>query len=238
MKALIFNSGQGSRMGDMTKDKPKCLVDIGGESILHRQLRILSECGIRDFIITTGKYHDEIAEESAKIQDINVELVRNPLYSSTNYIYSMYLAGEYIDSDMLILHGDLVFERKIAEQLVNDSRKDICLIDVTSDKPEKDFKGRIICGRLKEVSVEISDDDCYSFQPMYKLSKESALKWTEAVKRYVKDGKTGVYAENALNDILGDMNIEALSYSGMLVSEIDTAEDHCRVSREVKWLKE
>ena len=64
MKALIFNSGTGSRMGKLTENKPKCLLDINGESILHRQLRLIEECGLKDVIITTGKYGKELEKEA------------------------------------------------------------------------------------------------------------------------------------------------------------------------------
>ena len=56
MKALIYNSGLGKRMGDLTKDKPKSMVELkNGETIFERQLRLLRECGIKDVIVTTLK---------------------------------------------------------------------------------------------------------------------------------------------------------------------------------------
>ena len=55
MKALIFNSGIGKRMGELTKNSPKSMVKLlNGETIFERQIRLLSECGIKDFVITTG----------------------------------------------------------------------------------------------------------------------------------------------------------------------------------------
>ena len=57
MKALILNSGLGSRMGVLTAEHPKCMTEISPrETILSRQLRLLSEAGIRDVVITTGYY--------------------------------------------------------------------------------------------------------------------------------------------------------------------------------------
>jgi len=53
MKALILNSGRGSRMGILTADKPKALVEVLGETIIGRQISILSVLGIREYIITT-----------------------------------------------------------------------------------------------------------------------------------------------------------------------------------------
>ena len=55
MKAIIFNSGSGKRMGNITNGQPKCLLKLySGETIFERQLRILSECGINEIIVTTG----------------------------------------------------------------------------------------------------------------------------------------------------------------------------------------
>ena len=59
MKALIFNSGLGSRLGDLTKDKPKALVKLSnGETVFERQIRLLSACGVKDFVVTTGPFAD------------------------------------------------------------------------------------------------------------------------------------------------------------------------------------
>ena len=61
MKALILNSGTGSRMGDLTRTHPKCMTDLGnGETILQRQLRLLSEAGIREIVITAGTWDQAI----------------------------------------------------------------------------------------------------------------------------------------------------------------------------------
>ena len=63
MKALILNSGLGSRMGDLTKEHPKCMTEIGnGETIVSRQLKMLSEAGIREIVMTTGVFADILRE--------------------------------------------------------------------------------------------------------------------------------------------------------------------------------
>ena len=57
MKALILNSGMGSRMGVLTAEQPKCMTEISGkETILSRQLRQLAEAGIDEVVMTTGLF--------------------------------------------------------------------------------------------------------------------------------------------------------------------------------------
>ena len=246
MKALIFNSGVGKRMGELTKDTHKSLVWLNDEErILERQLRILTENGIRDFVITTGAYSkqlekvcEELAEKYAEMADLKFQFVKNPKYRETNYIYSMYLAKDYLDDDFLFLHGDLVFDSGLVEEMLEDERMSLCLINKEKKLPEKDFKGRVDDDLLKEVSIAIFDQDCYAFQPLYKLAKADVMKWSDEVTKFVEAGETNVYAENALNKILDDMKIYAMSYAGHYIEEIDTPEDYERVKREIREFDE
>ncbi len=110
MKALILNSGMGSRMGVLTSEHPKCMTEISKrETILSRQLRLLVEAGIEDVVITTG-YFDGVLVNYCQNLDfpLNITFVKNPEYASTNYIYSIYCAREYLHDDIILMHGDLV----------------------------------------------------------------------------------------------------------------------------------
>ena len=107
MKAVIFNSGLGNRMEDFTKHNHKSMARLkDGETIFHRQLRLLSAEGIKDFIVTTGPFEDQLKAEAADFPELNFTFVRNEIFDKTNYIYSMYLAREYMQDDLLFLHGD------------------------------------------------------------------------------------------------------------------------------------
>ncbi len=91
MKAFIFNSGVGSRMEHLTKDNPKALVELSnGETILGRQIRLLKDFGIKEFIITIGPFEKKIMDFTGSIKDINVIYVKNEIYDKTNSIYSLF----------------------------------------------------------------------------------------------------------------------------------------------------
>lgn len=82
------------------------------ETILSRQLRLLADAGIAEVVMTTG-YYDSVLVNYCRSLGLPLQFtfVRNPLYSETNYIYSIYCAREYLrDDDILLMHGDLVFE--------------------------------------------------------------------------------------------------------------------------------
>lgn len=236
MKALIFNSGLGSRLGNLTKETPKCMMRLyNGETILHRQLRLLYQAGINDFVITTGPFEDMIKKTAASISRAKFTFVNNPVYDQTNYIMSMFLAKQYLDDDCLILHGDLVFNRKLVERILKKESADMCIYNSAKALPEKDFKCRLENGFLREVSINIFDEDCYAFQPFYNLSKDTFTKWLDKVTDYINQDNKKVYAENALNEILNKLSIEAVKYDDYYIDEIDNEDDYHRVSNEIKF---
>ena len=204
-----------------------------GETILHRQLRLLSAEGIKDFIITTGPFEEQLKAEAADFPELNFTFVRNDIYDRTNYIYSMYLAREHMNDDIIFLHGDLVFNRKLVHDVLNCADKNTATVNFKKALPEKDFKGRVQDGKVLEVGINIFDEDCFAFQPFYKLEKATASAWIGKVVEFIHKGEDRCYAENALNEIFPALNIRAFSYDGYYIDEIDNQTDYARVTEEI-----
>ncbi len=235
MKALIFNSGIGKRMGELTKNTHKSLAILNdGETILERQIRILSECGIKEFVITTGPYEEKLKAICDKYPYLIFHFVHNDLYDKTNYIYSFYLTKEYLDDDFLTLHGDLVFNKKLVKDLLNNPHRSVGLVNKSLPKPEKDFKARIINNEVKEVGINIFDDNCFAFQPLYKLCKNDILLWWEHVADFINNGVNNCYAENAFNEISDKIIIHAMMYDNYYIDEIDNPDDYARVTSKIR----
>ena len=225
MKALILNSGLGSRMGVLTKEHPKCMTEIApGETIVSRQLRLLSASGIQDIVMTTG-YYDSVLTEYCRSLGLPVTFtfVKNPLYDRTNYIYSIWCAREHLQDDILLLHGDLVFDRKVAEMVT--AYPGSCMtVSTTLPLPEKDFKARISDGRVMQVGVDVFED-AVEAQAFYRLLRNDWEAWLERIGDFCRAGNTRVYAENALNELEGRANIMALDVKDLLCAEIDNETD-------------
>ena len=120
MKALILNSGMGTRMGVLTSEHPKCMTEVSlTETILSRQLNQLAEAGITEVVITTGLFEDVLRRycESLKLP-LQYTFVHNERYRETNYIYSIYRAKEELHDDILLMHGDLVFENAALDRIL------------------------------------------------------------------------------------------------------------------------
>jgi dTDP-4-dehydrorhamnose reductase len=115
MNAIILAAGQGTRLGDLTNSKPKCLLDFGSETILDRQLRILEESGIpRDNIYIVGGYKAEQLKEKYH------NIILNNDYYKTDNSYSLGLAlSSVYDDDAIIIDGDLIFQESTIRDIIN-----------------------------------------------------------------------------------------------------------------------
>jgi phosphoenolpyruvate phosphomutase len=237
MKALILNSGLGSRMGVLTSVQPKCMTEISAkETILSRQLRFLSDAGIEEIIMTTG-YYDGVLINYCESLDLSIHytFVKNPIYDQTNYIYSIYCAREYLDDDIILMHGDLVFEAEVLDRVIS-SQTSCMTVSSTLPLPEKDFKAQIVDGKVMKVGVDIFNN-AMEAQALYKLNRADWKKWLDKIVEFCDLGNTKVYAENALNELNGAANIYAMDVCNLLCAEIDNSEDLAVVSSKMKEIE-
>ena len=237
MKALILNSGLGSRMGVLTSEHPKCMTEIPGhETILSRQLKLIAEAGIKEVVITTGYYDRVLVNYCNSLElPLHCTFVKNPIYDQTNYIYSIYCAREYLDDDIILMHGDLVFEGEVFDKVVA-SPVSCMTVSSTLPLPEKDFKAVVRGGMVQKVGVEFFND-AMEAQALYKLLRDDWKVWLGKIVEFCESGRTKVYAENALNELDGAANIHALDVQNLLCAEIDNPEDLAVVSAKLKEIE-
>ena len=234
VKALILNSGVGSRMGILTSKHPKCMTEVSSqETILSRQLRMLSEVGIRQAVITTGPFAGTLMDYCHSLElPIEITFVNNPDFRETNYIYSIYLAREYLDDDILLMHGDLVFENAVLDNLL--AQEGSCMaVSSTKPLPEKDFKAVLQDGQVIKVGVEYFRNAAAA-QPLYRLRQEDWKLWLDKIVEFCESGKTRCYAENALNELDGACHIAPLDVREMLCSEVDDSADLAVVTAQLR----
>ncbi|MCI9613730.1 MAG: phosphoenolpyruvate mutase [Dorea sp.] len=230
MKALILNSGLGSRMGVLTSEHPKCMTEISAkETILSRQLQQIVNAGIEEVVITTGAF-DKVLVNYCQSLDLPVHItyVKNPLYAETNYIYSIFCAKDYLDDDIILMHGDLVFENAVFDAVVA-SEKSCMTVSSTRTLPEKDFKAVVRDEKIISVGIEFFNE-AMAAQPLYKLFKNEWKIWLDKIKEFCENGNRKCYAENALNEVAVDCHIAAFDVRDQLCNEIDNPEDLIAVS--------
>ncbi|MBU5314789.1 phosphocholine cytidylyltransferase family protein [Clostridium bornimense] len=227
MQAIILNSGKGTRLGKLTKDKPKCLVKINEvDTILDRQIQILNKYGIDNILITTG-YKKDILEDYIDKKDYNVDLVFNELFETTNYIYSLYKVREFIKDDVILLHGDMVFHESILKRIL-EGKENLVVVRKDGQLSSKDFKCEILNSNVMKIAVNLYTEKSKNCFPIYKFNKESFEVWIKGIEDSVRKNNVTIYAEEILNNLLekGDIKLNPLYIKDEICTEVDDEEDY------------
>lgn len=226
MKALILNSGIGKRMGELSQTKNKCMAEIAdGVPIIDWQLSALDKSGIRDVVLTTGPFAGALeAHVVAAFPQFHFSFCHNPEYDRTNYIYSIALAEELLRNDeILLMHGDLVFEESVLADVAG-SPGSVMVVDTSLPLPEKDFKAVVEGDKIVRVGIEFFDN-AYAAQPLYRFSEKEWNIWLDEILLFCARGNRSVYAENALNEVSGQILLRPFDLAGRFCAEVDNQED-------------
>ncbi|HET6535303.1 MAG TPA: phosphocholine cytidylyltransferase family protein [Sphingomicrobium sp.] len=157
MKAIILSAGQGSRLGHMVDDKPKCLIDFNGRALLDRQLDTLEANGVGEAVVVTG-FHDELIEQaiSRRSGGPMVRTVYNPFYKVADNTGSLFMARDQLAGECLVWNGDTLVSRELMRRVVANDRSGISVtIDRKQAYDEDDMKVVEQGGRLKAIGKRI-----------------------------------------------------------------------------------
>jgi len=120
MKAVILAAGKGTRMGALTQDSPKCMLEFLGRTLLKRQLDLFHDIGIEEPIIVAGYMAQKIGYPGS-IKIVNED------YDKTNMIESLFCSRSNWDDAIVVSYGDIVYEEGVLKKLM-DSRHDITVV--------------------------------------------------------------------------------------------------------------
>jgi choline kinase len=120
LNAIILAAGQGKRLYPLTKNKPKCMVNLFGKTLLEWQISVFKQCGITDISIVTG-YHSELIDLPG------VEFFQNKKFETTNMVESLFCASEKLEKSTIVSYGDIIFEKRILDKLLQ-SKHDFSIV--------------------------------------------------------------------------------------------------------------
>ena len=131
MQAIILAAGMGKRLKELTQDRTKCMVQVNGVALIDRMLHQIERRHLSRIVIVVG-YEGEKLMEYIDTLGIRTPIVyvHNPIYDKTNNIYSLALAKDYLcQDDTLLFESDLIFEDSVIDQLLDDPRETLALVD-------------------------------------------------------------------------------------------------------------
>lgn len=238
IKAMILVAGKGERLKPLTDKAPKCLTVVNGTPILVNALDALQRCGIREVIIIVGYRGEKVRKEVGEsYKGMSIRFVENDIYDKTNNIYSVWLGRDYIDDDILLIEGDVLFEEKILRALLDSPYRNSAAIDhyvpllsglVVNLSDDGLIKGMYLKAHQKDPGFDYSDK--FKTVNIYKLSKSLTRKFLEHIEKRISAGNVNCFYEEALKDILDTEGYGKLFMKGVIVKgckwfEIDTMHD-------------
>ena len=122
MRAFILAAGRGSRLGHYGEDRPKCLVELGGISLIERQLATLRSLGIEDIVLVTGYRAEMLALPGTR-------QILNPRWAETNMVESLFAAASSFVEDFIVSYGDIVYEPKTLDALLQSRHRVSVVVD-------------------------------------------------------------------------------------------------------------
>ncbi|MBW3226018.1 phosphocholine cytidylyltransferase family protein [Marinobacter adhaerens] len=237
MKVIVLAAGQGTRLRPYTNDRPKCMVELAGKPLLHRQLETLKACGIEaNDIALVGGYLKE------KLNAPGVHIFVNERFEETNMVSTLFCAESFVDPghDLLICYGDIVYEQRVLETLLRTDGDIVLAADqqwrrlwsLRMDEPLADAETfKIASGKIVELGKKPRSYDEVQAQYMG-LIKIRFNKVKDFVDFYNSLDKAAIYDGKDFENMYMTSFLQALIDSGWnvrpaLISngwlEVDTA---------------
>lgn len=235
MQAIILAAGMGKRLRELTEDNTKCMVEVNGITLIERMLRGLDKKNLTQIIIVIG-YKGQKLMDFIKNFDIRtpIHFINNPIYNKTNNIYSLSLAKDYlITEDTLLLESDLIFEESILDDIINDARDTLALVDkfqswmdgTCMKLAEDDSIAEFIPGKFLEFSEK---ENYFKTVNIYKFSKHFSMNtYVPFLEAYKKSMGLNEYYESVIKLIalLETKELKAKRLDGKIWYEIDDIQD-------------
>ncbi|MCW3977114.1 MAG: NTP transferase domain-containing protein [Candidatus Bathyarchaeota archaeon] len=224
MKALVLAAGEGSRLGGLTRRKPKALLRIAGMVMLRRILHGLKEAGVQDVWIVVGYKADMIRGEIGEsYADLNIQFVEAKHWKKGN-LYSLLAAEEIFQQNFLLCMCDHIFDPGIPRSLSNNKVEKAVVLAVERVS-EQDTKILEQNGKIVDIGKKISQSNVAIDTGFFLCSPKIFDYANEAAQHGAKEVADCVRAA-ARN---GDTHI--VDVSGHLWADIDTKQDLDRAKR-------
>lgn len=239
-KAIILAAGIGKRLGDLTKDIPKCLLQIDSDNVLlDYSLEALKEHGITEIVFVSGFAESKLKEHIDKKwkNKFQFQFIFNDKYKEYNNIYSAYLAKDVWNDETVLLNSDIIFDPGILRNLYReaDSRgvlqyasTSFLIVDDSKTLNPESMKTKIDkAGRIRKINKSLDIKTSFGeYIGITYLKGVERVKFLESLCINVKNKNLDLYYEDALAHILNDVSVYPCSTKGLAWTEVDTKEDY------------
>jgi len=227
VRIVILAAGQGKRLLPLTTEVPKALLDIGGKTLIERQIEAFAARGIKDFTVVTGYGAQRMEEALAKIgQGLGVAIttVFNPFYAVADNLASCWMARAAMTGDFIQVNGDNVFRSDLVEKLL---AAPVVPVGVATNLKQAydsdDMKVILDRGRLTEIGktlpVDTVDAEAIGF---YVFRGAGSQAYVETLERAMRDPQAlKQWFPSAIGSLAKRIEIRTIPINGLQWCEVD-----------------
>ena len=218
MIGVILAAGMAKRLRPLTDTKPKCLLEVGGRTLLERTVRAMQQAGISEFVVVTGYRAEQIREFlSSHFSTVNFHFLHNADYEHNNNIYSLWMAGEFVrGKEFLLMDSDILCDPAAVARIAHEPESALAL-------------NRHECGE-EEIKV-IVDADGHITEISKVCSIQDAIGESVGIEKMTADYSTALYKEldqmivkEGLIDVFYERCFERLIPQGHTFKVVDTTD--------------
>ena len=235
MKAIILAAGVGKRLWPLTQHRPKCLIELGGRTLLARYLDALAGAGIRQAVIVVGYKQDMIRSAVATdSRGVEVRYLVNEQYQRGS-ISSLWLARTELDDDVLIMDADVLFHREILRRLITSTSPSALLMDETVKQTTEECMVIVRGGRVVGLTKRMPERYDFAGEGVgfLKVRHADTEALINSLKGHADRGELDMEYEDALLEFFGAVRVGHEKIGGLPWIEIDFPEDVARAERDI-----
>lgn len=235
--AVMLAAGMGRRIEPISKLKPKCLIEVGGSTLLERTISALENAGFKELIIVTGHLAQEVEEALNRMNtSLSVSTVYNSDYATTNNIYSLWLGAKELECSFLLLESDLIFEPsalsdfRVPDRIALDHYIPAIHNGTTA---HIDAKGELI-----ELIPGSAAPEKLGDYKTVNISSFSKMTWSllkKKIQACINEDDLNIFYEISIGELIRNrqISLKMVSFSDIWWDEIDSLADLNRVRKSI-----
>ncbi len=227
MRIVILAAGQGKRLLPLTNEVPKALLDIGGKTLIERQIEAFAASGLKDITVVTGYGAQRMEEALAKTSQrlgIEIATIYNPFYAVADNLASCWMARRAMAGDFIQVNGDNVFRSDLVGKLLAAPAFPVSVAtNIKQSYDSDDMKVILDRGRLTEIGktlpVDTVDAEAIGF---YVFRGEGAAAYVETLERSMRDSQAlKQWFPSAVGSLAKRIEVRTIPINGLQWCEVD-----------------
>jgi choline kinase len=234
LRGIILAAGNGSRLNGTAGDRPKCLLRVGGMTLVERQIEALRALGVDDIAAVVGCQADLVRRMCGR----GVDFVENSRFAETNSLYSLWLARPLLTDGFVVMNCDVLFHPQLLDDLLTSRHENALLMSYQEDEAtplgDEEMKVKVRRGRVLDISKTMSANEADGENlGIVKFGPSGAELLSAILDERVAAGALRDWAPRAFAEFARQRPLHAIGTRGYPWTEIDFPEDYHRAVNEI-----